>query len=164
MTTNEFALTPGVYATRMAYMGIWRLALPLGVALLAILFCALWRWEFIIVALALLLIIFPTVLMLTYFTMAAKPMAIAAVYTQTVSLTPNGIMRTFYPDERYNDVPEPQTFQLDSVSQVEISDKYMILKIISNGTVLIIIPQHAMSQQVRENFISTLQQFGIVFA
>lgn len=163
-STGKFFLSASVYVKREASMWFtrnwwWIIAGPV-----ALVMGSAWIPVLIFVALMLLCLLYPGVMMMVYFHYSLSPFARATLYSQCVILTDKALSRDFFPDDRFAQVPEPQSFLMTDIERVQIVGKYVFIKIYGGKDRLIAVPLSAIPDEQHIELDRWINGCGMDFA
>ncbi|MDE6396246.1 MAG: hypothetical protein K2K84_03135 [Muribaculaceae bacterium] len=163
--TAPFSVTPSQYIGRV--MGYW-LSKWGWILLLPFFVCgmlAFIRWEWLIVAFILLLIIYPFILVMLYFTYGLSEEGINTVKPQRIGLINNRLIIKYLvrDDETGEFIPSDEKLvDLDSIKSVSESDRGVTIRLKGNFYKHIFVPDDSLNDQ-RINFITLLKENGTLF-
>lgn len=144
ITTAPFSVKPQRYVSYVMskWMGrnwAW-VALPALVSFALTAVSIAWLY----VALMIVFLVYPTLMMFTYFKYALTPEATNVVYTQIITFTAMTVERHFIVDDRFKTVPADQVVAGKDIKSVVLADKNIVLSFKDSAYAFWILPLEAL--------------------
>lgn len=118
--------SPATYSRRLAMIWLernwWMIVLPVAVCLIA----GLYDWRWLVVAFALLLIVWPGIMIIVFYDHALRPEARKAIMDKRVTVNPDGSLTVTYLSASTTDTtppPPPEHIAASDIRQIEHSGK-----------------------------------------
>ncbi len=125
--TEVYKIGAGHYGRRVAAKLASRWWLPLGLPIAALLVAGAWDWRWWIVGLAVILVIYPGLLMLAYYYYALSPEAVRAILPQKAVFDENDMTIVYYPMAEGCNAPSPRSIPREEILGITIDGDYLNL-------------------------------------
>ncbi len=165
VVTKPFSITPSQYIGRVMsfWFAKWGWILLFPFCLCGML--AFFRWEWLIVALILLLIIYPFILVMLYFMYGLTEEGVRAVKPRQVCLN-DGILGIRYltkddESDTYTTAGESE-INFDSIKSVSETEKGITIRLKGSFYKHLFVPDDSLGEQ-RNNFTTLLKESGTMF-
>jgi hypothetical protein len=161
IVTQSYKLSANTYMDHTMNLWLWRhwylIIIPIVPLVMSPFYGVAWAY----LAMIMLLMIYPTAMLIVYFTHALTFEARDSLYCQHLVITNDGIRQTFVADEQFEKVPHDVTYTLDHVKRLSVNRKLLVIDLNTPPCHHLSVPLEA----ITEDDIDTLKQyFGTKFA
>ncbi len=127
--TEVYKVEASRYGRRVAMRLASRLWLPLGLPFIAAMIAGTYDWRWWIVGLALLLVLYPGILLIAYYYHALSPEAVRAILPQKVQISATDIYVTYYPMAEECKAPAPRRIKRGDIQHISMDGDFITLEL-----------------------------------